>query len=666
MKHRLIPLAVLTFTASLACAQFTPTHVYESQGYAGTNSGFHYFDQVNEDISGPYAFDDTVSYSGTSGESASTRRQGSFAANQIWLKVSSGSTVRSSCGSGLSFNFTLKNTHVKLYYNAWIQQIVWWDDVIVRVYDVTNSSILYNKQTVTEAGTVDLAVPQGHTLQLYVALNQNNLLYAAGNTSFVAEGKITPLYVPVTLAVRSTNPASGVHITSSPADLGGKTSCDTPSNLSFDTGMTPSLVAPSPVGSSTFLRWELDGAPLGSSILANVNMGAAHTLTAVYSPGPSSVKVSPNPVIGGQNATGTVVLTGYSPSPGTDVNLSSDDPNATVPAKATVATKAMTATFLVTTKAVDSAEIATISAQRGGTTVTTQLTINPAAVSKVLAVPSTVVGGNGGSLYIYLNGKAGPSGAEVSLTSGTPSVASMQSSVTVPAGLTSAKVPFTTQGVDATKLVNLSAQIASSAKAATVLTVNPAGLSKILTVPSLVVGGAPSSLYVYLNGKAGPSGATVNFSSDIPSAASMQVSGLIPAQSGGQRFAIASHPVDSLTVVTFSASIGGGTIYKATLSVKTPSLARILMVASVVRGGTASHLYVYLDRPAGPSGVTITLSNDDPQVVEMQPTGVIPAGLAGGSFQINTFVVPTTHIVTISAKIGSGTPLTATLTVKPT
>jgi len=63
----------------------------------------------------------------------------------------------------------------------------------------------------------------------------------------------------------------------------------------------------------------------------------------------AGVSASPNPVTGGNNSTGTVTLWQNAGSPGTVVNLSSNNPAAVVPATVTVPTGSKTVTFPITT-----------------------------------------------------------------------------------------------------------------------------------------------------------------------------------------------------------------------------------------------------------------------------------------------------------------------------
>jgi murein DD-endopeptidase MepM/ murein hydrolase activator NlpD len=82
----------------------------------------------------------------------------------------------------------------------------------------------------------------------------------------------------------------------------------------------------------------------------------------------------------------------------------------------------------------------------------------PAPVLSSLAFnPSSVTGGNSAQGIVTLSGVAPAAGALVSLASGRQSVASVPSSVTVPAGAKTATFNVTTRAVSVSTTVNISA-----------------------------------------------------------------------------------------------------------------------------------------------------------------------------------------------------------------
>jgi len=98
----------------------------------------------------------------------------------------------------------------------------------------------------------------------------------------------------------------------------------------------------------------------------------------------SSVTLNPASVVGGNASTGTVTISSAAPSGGSVVTLSSSNTGAaTVPASVTVLQGQTTATFTVTTTAVSSITLVTITATLGGSATAT-LTVNPPGLSALI------------------------------------------------------------------------------------------------------------------------------------------------------------------------------------------------------------------------------------------------------------------------------------------
>ena len=93
--------------------------------------------------------------------------------------------------------------------------------------------------------------------------------------------RVTPIPVG-TLQVNTSNPATGVNVTVSPADTlgyGSGTACFT---RCYANGTTVTLTAPTSVNGNTFRKWLRDGVECGTTAAITVNVAADTTLTAVY------------------------------------------------------------------------------------------------------------------------------------------------------------------------------------------------------------------------------------------------------------------------------------------------------------------------------------------------------------------------------------------------
>lgn len=201
---------------------------------------------------------------------------------------------------------------------------------------------------------------------------------------------------------------------------------------------------------------------------------ASTTVAPAPSPAPSaalsSLTLNPASVVGGtQTSTGTVTLSEPAPDGGAQVALVSDNGSASVPSSVAVASGATSATFTVNTSAVTTSTPVNISATYAGVNQSATLLVTPEPVPTVASLtlnPSTVVGGVQSSTgTVTLSGPAPPGGARVNLASDSGAVA-VPSTVTVPAGATSATFPVSTSIVVVATSATISASYNSTTQRA--------------------------------------------------------------------------------------------------------------------------------------------------------------------------------------------------------
>jgi hypothetical protein len=177
----------------------------------------------------------------------------------------------------------------------------------------------------------------------------------------------------------------------------------------------------------------------------------------------SSISLNPTRVTGGNSSTGTVTLSDAAPAGGAQVALSSSNTGAArVPSSVTVAAGATSATFTVSTSAVAASTTVTISAAYAGASRSASLTVTPApppppTLASLTLDPANVFGGQSSTGTVTLTGPAPAGGARVFLSSD-DGAARVPSSVTVPAGATSATFTINTSFV----LISTSATISAS------------------------------------------------------------------------------------------------------------------------------------------------------------------------------------------------------------
>ena len=452
------------------------------------------------------------------------------------------------------------------------------------------------------------------------------------------------------------------------------TSCATPHAgaiaalvLSYNPSLTRAQLATILDGSATDIMASGDDRDAGYGILnaykALQNTPSGSTVK------PKSLSFSPNPVIGGQDTTGTLTLTGAAPSGGAAVTITENGSSigtVTVPAGSTGVT------FTLTPPVVTTSETDTIGAVYNGATVTTSLTVNPAAssvtISSLVLTPTSVTAGGTSSGKITLSAVAPSGGATIALKSSDTSVATVSpSSVTIAAGNKSISFTVTSKSVTSTKTVTITATVGSSSKTAT-LTVTPAVTATVKSLsvsPTSVVGGSANSTGTVTLTAAAPSGGlAVTLKSSDTSSATVASTLNIAAGATSAAFKITTKTVTGTKTVTITAT-AGSTSKTATLTVTKASSG---VTASALSfdpnsissdGMTTGTITLSGNAPSG--GAAVALSSGGSAI----ETVTVPAGKSSTTFPLFSGVVPSTETDTIDAAYG-GKTVSADLTIKAT
>jgi uncharacterized protein (TIGR03790 family) len=261
-------------------------------------------------------------------------------------------------------------------------------------------------------------------------------------------------------------------------------------------------------------------------------------------------------LIGGGPITAAVALDANAPPGGTVVALSSSNPAvAPVPATVTVPQGAFYFIFTIETKSVGANTPVTFAATLDGARTVVNVTVLPVLSALNLSM-KTVVGGNNVNGTVVLTGPAYAGGITVNLSSSDPSVASVPSSVTVPAGMNTAVFPITTFAVASSTPVTISAVSGGPAKTAT-LTVTPPALKSLSLSPTTVTGGQSSTGTVTLSGPAPAGGTSVALSSSNPGVAEPPASVTVLSGASSANFYVTTFSVHQTTVVNITATYGG-------------------------------------------------------------------------------------------------------------
>src|SRR5467141_2900950 len=268
-------------------------------------------------------------------------------------------------------------------------------------------------------------------------------------------------------SVAGGNSSTGTVALSGPAPTGGAQVALSSNNGAAS--VPPSVTIAAGATSATFVVTTSTVASSTTVTISAVYSGATRTASLTVTPTPpppptlSSLSLNPTSVVGGNSSTGTVTLSGPAPTGGAQVALSSNNGAASVLPSMTIAAGATSATFVVSTSAVASSTTVTISATHSGVTRSASLTVAPApppppTLSSLSLNPTSVIGGLQSSTGTATLSGPAPAGGALVLLSSNNGAASVPSSVTVPAGATSATFPVNTSIV----LFSTSAQITAS------------------------------------------------------------------------------------------------------------------------------------------------------------------------------------------------------------
>lgn len=182
--------------------------------------------------------------------------------------------------------------------------------------------------------------------------------------------------------------------------------------------------------------------------------------------------------------------------------------------------------------------------------------------------PSTVLGGGTLLGRIFLDQTAPAGGKTITLSSDAPAVASVPTSVTVPAGASSASFEIFTNSVASETTVNISAGF--DEVRSTTIKVTPVVPSALTLSSGSVVGGSALQGTVSLVAPAGPAGEVVQLSSSDTGAVSVPASITIPAGESSGTFSVTTNASETEKTVTVSATLANRTVSNA-LVVTVPS-----------------------------------------------------------------------------------------------
>jgi hypothetical protein len=291
--------------------------------------------------------------------------------------------------------------------------------------------------------------------------------------------------------------------------------------------------------------------------------------------------------------------------------------------------------------------------------------------------PATVVGTQYSIGTVTLQSAAPQNGQPVTLSSSSPSAASVPSSVTVPAGYLSADFAITTSPVNSDTAVTIQATAGNVTDTAT-LTVQAPSVKSVTFAPNPVTGGSSATGTVTMNAPVSTSGATVTLSASPGGLVSFSPT-TVTIPGGGKEggygatsatFSVSTSSVSSSTKVSVTAShtTNSDGAATGTLTVNPTNMACYISNLTVsptgiVGSGTVTGT-VTLSAAAPSGGATVLLASSDPSVT-VPPSVTVSAGSQTATFTATAnYSGSSVNYVTLSGSYNTWTQA-ATLTVLP-
>lgn len=188
------------------------------------------------------------------------------------------------------------------------------------------------------------------------------------------------------------------------------------------------------------------------------------------------------------------------------------------------------------------------------------------------------------------------------------------------------------------------------------------GLSSLTLTPESVVGGAPSTGQVTLDGPA-PAGVVVTLTSSRPTVAAVPASVPVPQGATFATFPVTTFAVGANTTSRISGTYLGVTRSRTLTVTASPVPISLTLVPVSVVGGATSTGTVTLNGAAPVNGTVVTLTSTKPSVASVPGTTTVLEGQVSGTFTVTTVPVAATTNATIKAAAG-GVQKTRGLTIK--
>lgn len=269
------------------------------------------------------------------------------------------------------------------------------------------------------------------------------------------------------------------------------------------------------------------------------------------------ITVTPTLIPAGQRGNGTVFLAGRAPASGFRVVLSSSNTNAAIVASSVLVPAGTSqASFLVYTLQVQANTPVTISGSAFNVVRTANVTVMTPFLEILNITPDQVFGGQKAPGWVQLSAPAKAPGAAVTLSSSSPGIGAVPSTVTVLTGTRVSSFQVSTVVTRFNINVTVTGSFNGQVRTDTVL-IRGASLQSITVTPNPIVGGQNGTGTASLDWFSFTGGSVVTLASTLPSVLTVPGSVTVPAGQTAADFPITTAPVVSATNVVITGNYLG-------------------------------------------------------------------------------------------------------------
>jgi hypothetical protein len=429
------------------------------------------------------------------------------------------------------------------------------------------------------------------------------------------------------------------------------------------TGLTtpPSV---SVVGGATVATFSVTTAAISSdqsaTVTATYNGSSANANVSLVAPVlVSSLTCTPSSLGPNASSTCTVTLTKAAPSGGANIALSDNNTVLTTPASVSVAAGATSAIFSATTAAIASSQSATVTATYNGSSANANVSLvaAPVTMSSLACTPSSLGPNASSTCTVTLTNPAPKGGASVALSDNN-TVLTTPTSVSVPAGATTATFSATTAAISSSQSATVTATYNGSSANTTVNLVAASVLvSSLACTPNSLGPNASSTCTVTLT-KAAPTGGASVAVADNRSSLTTPASVSVAAGTTSASFSATTGNLTSDQTATITATYSGSSA-NASISLvsgkhKGPGTSSVrrgprgtaapasdqnaaISITACTTAGASSTCRISLSLPAPAGGTTAKVESSSDRL-RTPASVIIPEGQTDAEFTIETLV----------------------------